>query len=115
VSTEREIMHDIRLALGRIPDLVMWRNNVVGVETYDHVHGGARHHHAGLPKGSADLIGVLAGRFIALEVKTPTGRTTPEQDRWLELVRAKGGFAAVVRSAADALDAIARARKGAKE
>lgn len=68
----------------------------------------------GLQKGSADLIGVLApeGRFLALEVKTPKGRISKEQELFLSLVRKQGGFACVVRSVDDALAAIERAKKG---
>lgn len=71
----------------------------------------------GLARGSADLVGILAphGRLVALEVKTPTGRVAPEQEQWLELVRRMGGFACVVRSVADARDALARARMGAAQ
>ena len=99
----------IRLALSDVPDLVIWRNNT-GVAT----HRG-QHVRYGLAPGSADLIGVLAGRFVALEVKTATGRVAVEQTQWLALVRRYGGFAAVVRSPEDALAAIARARTGASE
>jgi hypothetical protein len=99
----------IRLALSAVPDLCMWRNNV-GVAD----QRGARVRY-GLAPGSADLVGVLAGRFVALEVKTATGRVAVEQSQWLALVRRYGGFAAVVRSPEDALAAIARARAGASE
>ena len=63
----------------------------------------------------SDLIGCLNGRFVALEVKTATGRATSEQRLWLDLVRRHGGFAAIVRSVDDARAAIARARTGASE
>ena len=69
----------------------------------------------GLAVGSADLIGCLGGRFIALEVKAAAGRTSPEQRQWLDLVRRNGGFAAVVRSVDEARAAIARARRGERE
>lgn len=54
-------------------------------------------------------------RFVSLEVKTETGKTTQEQDLWLALVRAFGGFACVVRSVDEALAAIERARNGEYE
>ena len=50
-------------------------------------------------KGAADLIGVLPdGRFLAVEVKAPHGRLSPEQSAFLEKVRGLGGVAVVVRS-----------------
>jgi hypothetical protein len=88
---------------------VLWRNNTGVAE-----HRGARVRY-GLAVGSADLIGCLDGRFVALEVKAATGRASPEQRQWLDLVRRNGGFACVVRSVDEARAAIARARTGARE
>jgi hypothetical protein len=49
--------------------------------------------------GSSDIIGVLPdGRFLAVEVKAPNGRLTPEQSAFLEDVRSLGGAAIVTRS-----------------
>ena len=113
--TEAELQTKVRTALGAVPDLCLWRNNVGSPDGV---------HHYGLPKGSADLVGILAmpmvdgrtcGRFIALELKSPTGRVSPEQVTWLACVRRFGGFAAVIRSVPEALEAIARARAGASE
>jgi hypothetical protein len=64
----------------------------------------------GLCVGSSDLIGfrtleitpAMVGRriaqFVALEVKAPNGRTTPEQQAFIQTVSDAGGLAAVVRS-----------------
>ncbi|NUO50468.1 MAG: hypothetical protein HOV80_16560 [Polyangiaceae bacterium] len=104
----------IRLALGRIPDLVLWPNPVKNVEIVTG-NGGLIRMRTGLAVGSADLIGILAGRFIALEVKTGDGFAKPHQEQWLALVRAKGGFAAVVWSVLEACEAIDRARQGKSE
>lgn len=58
----------------------------------------------GLCKGSSDVIGVAPdGRFLAVEVKTAKGAVRPEQVRFIEAVRAKGGRAGVARSPEDAL------------
>ena len=58
----------------------------------------------GLCKGSSDLVGIgPGGRFLALEVKTPTGRATSEQRNYINQVIAKGGIAGIVRSVEDAL------------
>jgi hypothetical protein len=113
--TEAQILAAIRLALGRIPDLVLWRNTTGVTSEFDPKTHETRTIRYGLAPGGADLVGCLAGRFIGLEVKTDTGRPTDEQSRWLDLVRLKGGFAAIVRSPAEALAAIERARRGALE
>jgi hypothetical protein len=107
--SEGQIQDAIRLALAHEPDLVLWRNNVGVAE-----HRGARVRY-GLAVGSADLVGCLAGRFVALEVKTATGRASQEQRQWLTLVRRYGGFSAIVRSVEEAREAIARARRGDSE
>lgn len=107
--SEGHIQDAIRLALTDEPGLVVWRNNTGVAE-----HRGARVRY-GLAVGSADLIGCLNGRFVALEVKTAVGRASTEQRQWLDLVRRNGGFAAVVRSVEEAHAAIARARMGASE
>jgi hypothetical protein len=69
----------------------------------------------GLARGSADLIGwtirtvtpEMVGQqvavFTSIEVKTATGRLTPEQRQWLVAVETAGGIAGVARSVEDAL------------
>lgn len=109
---ERELQDAIRLALGRRTDVVLWRNNVGLGETRE----GARVRF-GLAVGSADLIGVVrmangAGRFVGLEVKMPGGRVSDDQQRWIELVRSRGGYAAVVRSVDEAMAAVDEAARG---
>jgi hypothetical protein len=62
--------------------------------------------HAGLCVGSSDLIGYRqvdgVAQFVALEVKSATGRATKEQSQFLEHITAAGGCAGVVRSVEDA-------------
>ena len=108
-------MDAVRLALGSAVDLVLWRNNCGVAEHWDG-HDVSRVRY-GLAAGSSDLVGVLAphGRWFALELKTASGRVTPEQTQWLSLVRRMGGFACVVRSVDEAKAALVRARGGACE
>jgi hypothetical protein len=104
---ESVALTQIRLALGDQPGVILWRNST-GVARAASGH----HVRYGLAVGSADLIGIVDGRFVALEVKSDSGRLRPEQELYLELVRKHGGFAAVVRDGAEALAAIARCRAG---
>ena len=109
MPSERDIQHAIRLTAGRAPHC-LWRNNVGQARMPD-----GSTVRFGLCQGSSDLIGLTPtlitpehvgktiARFVAIEVKTPTGRLTPEQERFLALVTAKGGLAGVARSPADAL------------
>lgn len=123
--TESQILAAIRIALGSEPDLVLWRLSQGGAVTRK-----GQTYRAGLSvNGAADLIGILQetvseelhagtcrgrviGRFFALEIKAANGRCSPEQELWLNLVRQRGGFAAVVRSVDEARAALERARAG---
>jgi hypothetical protein len=139
-NPETVLQQEIRLALGRYPDLTLWRNSTGAASP---LNPRDLHQLTGLLKtgnvpaalkcvadmlkrpmvkyglcvGSADLIGILAphGRLVALEVKTATGRASDEQRMFLSLVRSRGGFACLVRSVPEAIEAINRARSGANE
>ena len=62
--------------------------------------------HAGLCVGSSDLIGYRqvdgVAQFVALEVKSATGRATKEQVQFLDHIQAAGGLAGIARSVDDA-------------
>lgn len=114
--TETQLLAEIRLALGRDPRVVLWRNNV-GTARHEGTDRPVRY---GLCVGSSDLIGIVAvptatdplGRFLALEVKLPSGRVSAEQWQFLELVNRRGGYACIVRSVEDALAAVDAAANG---
>lgn len=100
--SERHLMDSIRAALCAVEGVRVWRNNV-GVDTMR----GIRY---GLGVGSPDLVGIAWGRFVGLEVKTPTGRVSKEQTMWLDMVRRFGGVAGVARSVDDAIAIVEEAR-----
>lgn len=56
----------------------------------------------GLCKGSSDLIGWTSVNgvavFTAVEVKRPKGKPTPDQLRFIEMVRSAGGIAGIAHS-----------------
>ena len=100
---EQDIQRLIMLALSEAGCLI-FRNNV-----------GVLKNAAGIPikfglcVGSSDLIGLTpTGRFLAVEIKTSKGRATPEQLRFIEAVRARGGIAGIARSPAEALALLAQ-------
>jgi hypothetical protein len=125
MPSEHEIQQRVLLAHGSGP-VRLWRNNVgtgwAGQATRvtagnlqaiahtlrpgDVVVRNARPLHAGLCVGSSDLIGYRRvgdlAQFVALEVKSATGRPTPEQTRFLDHISSAGGCAAVIRSVEDA-------------
>lgn len=106
--TEAQIQDAVRLVLGADPDGVWWRNNIgTAILT-----GGARVKYGIGNPGGADLIGMFRGRFVAVEIKTPTGRQTTDQRRFQALVESKGGLYVIVSSADDARSLLTLLRGG---
>jgi hypothetical protein len=95
--TESQLQDQIRLALGRVPGLALWRNNqgVAEIRGYKVRFGVAN-------PGGGDLIGWYRGRWVEVEIKTETGRQSPEQKIREQLVRKSGGIYVVLRSVDDA-------------
>ena len=117
MNQETKLQNSILLALSNAGCLV-WRIETAGAWVGRVIHqdgsmvtlSNARMIQAGLIKGGSDIIGIdrATGRFIAIEVKTKTGRPTHEQTRFIDNVRAAGGIAGIARSVQDALDLIER-------
>lgn len=92
---------------------VIKKPSVVQLHAGDVVIRKARPLHAGLIKGSSDLIGwrsvpvsslspdAVVAQFVAVEVKTDTGTSSPEQRHFVSMVQRAGGVAGVARSPAD--------------
>ena len=56
--------------------------------------------------GVADIIGCYKGRMIAIELKSPTGKPTPEQERFIQNVNEAGGIAFVARSIDEVIEGL---------
>lgn len=56
------------------------------------VHGGSMFQVAGIP----DIVGVVNGKFIALELKAQNGKPSPLQLRNIDLISKAGGYAKIV-------------------
>lgn len=121
--SESELKAQIRIALGRRPDVRLF-NNPVGQawigESRRQQDGSIlllRPHRVvyGLAPGSADLIGWRSvtitadmvgqtiAQFLSPEVKAKRYQPQPEQLNWRDRVNAAGGRAGVVRSIEDAV------------
>lgn len=106
-----QLIADTRIALGKEPDFTLWLNAKV---TWTKGQPRAK---PGLGRGSTDLIGILSpqGRLVALEGKTGGAVPSKEQKLFMNLVRRRGGFAAVFHTVEEARDALDRARRGGSQ
>jgi hypothetical protein len=107
--TESKTLRAILVTYGALPNVRLFRNS--GGVAKDRRGNVVRF---GLCVGASDIIGwkaervipysdtYLVARFVALEVKSASGRLTPEQAAFLEAVRHAGGIAACVRSVEEA-------------
>ena len=110
-NSETKLQQEIRLALGRIPSLRLFRNQVGQLP--DPRTG--RYVQFGLAKGSSDLVGFKTIKitpeminqevavFVSIEIKTERGKLTEVQENWLQKVKSSGGIVGVARSIQDAL------------
>jgi len=110
-NSETKLQQEIRLALGTIPSLRLFRNQVGQLP--DPRTG--RYVQFGLAKGSSDLVGFKTVKitpeminqevavFVSIEIKTERGKLTEVQQNWLQKVKSSGGIVGVARSIQDAL------------
>lgn len=97
--TEHELQQKIRLALGKRG--IVLRLNVGTLRTQD-----GRYLTTGLPPGACDLLFIGGGHAVFIEVKTPAGRLSEAQTRFLDAVNRHGAphvRAGVARSVEDAI------------
>ena len=91
-----------------ILDYLRWR----GIPCYKHQNAGIRKPDGSyIPthtRGVSDIIGCLpkTGRFLAIEVKRPGGKPTPEQQQFIDTINGAGGLAFVARSIEDVEEAL---------
>ena len=96
-------MNAILIAITARPEVLAFRVNAGGA------HGPGGGWVKGAPAGTADILACVAGRYVALEVKTDAGRQSPAQRKFEAAVGRAGGVYAVVRSVAEAEAVVGRA------
>jgi hypothetical protein len=58
-------------------------------------------------KGVSDVLGILPdGKLLAIEVKSKTGKPSPEQIQFIEKIKASGGVAFVARSLDEVMETV---------
>ena len=93
---EIEIQNAILTYLNMRGDCFAFRVNTAGI--YDPIKKVFRNPGQFSLKGTADIIGVIQGRFLAIEVKTEKGKVSKEQEAFLMKVEKMAGLAFVARS-----------------
>ena len=56
--------------------------------------------------GVADIIGCYKGKMIAIELKSPKGKATPEQERFIQNVKDAGGIAFVAKTLDEVIEGL---------
>lgn len=121
-STEAQLQAAIRLAVGQVPGVVLWRNSAGVAEHFDVRANKSRKQRFGLTVGASDLIGLVQlstkftypfqlARFTALELKL-RGKLTDDQILFINLVNRLGGYADVSRNVDHAVQSILSAQRG---
>jgi len=106
-KVESRIVADIMVAAGKISECRLFRNHRgVGWTGKLAQNKGkytilvnARRCSFGLFPGASDMIGIFAGRFLAVEAKRPGEHLTESQSIFGAMVRALGGIFIVAHSA----------------
>lgn len=107
-SSERVIQTDILLALSQRPNAHVWRQNVLSARRRNGDGSLGAVVRSG-PPGTADILGVVEGLPVAIEVKSESGRQSPAQRSWGRAFTAAGGLYVVARSVDEAVEAVDRA------
>lgn len=118
IAPESVIQAEIRLALGRLPDVRAWRNNCGilpdrrGIPVHFGVGGSGGSDLIGLQRTliTPEMVGRAIAVFVAAEVKRPGVAVPEHQQRFIDFVSRFGGIAGVVRSPEDALRLVGRER-----
>lgn len=101
MNSEHDIQNSIRLKLSEL-GYAVFRINSGKFKMAD-----GRWFDTGVPKGFSDLIAVKGGRIFFLEVKTETGKASPEQLNFIATMRDRYGcIAGIVRSVEEAVDLV---------
>ncbi len=93
-TRERDVQSAVLTYL-KLCQSVAWAQRMnTGQATFETTHG--RRHVRFAFVGCADIIGQLKnGRFLAIEVKRPGGKPTPDQQAFIDMVNRHGGVAFV--------------------
>ncbi len=133
MTSEQAIQSQILVAIGALDGVLVWRQNVgrapsawQRVSEYSaarirnllliedprplYVSAG-RLVQYGAP-GQPDIMAIVAGRFVGIEVKADKGRQSANQRVWQAAIEAAGGVYVLARTVGEATRAIEEVRRG---
>jgi len=99
--SERDIQRVLLVRLNQIPGVLAYRVNTLVARAGPRTIRSVR-------KGHADILACARGRFVAIEVKSPTGRQSDAQSRFQSFVEAAGGRYLLARDVNSTLEAVRR-------
>ena len=100
MGSESALVQEILRVVGSRPDVRLWRSQPLVAR------GPSGRVIRALPNGHPDLMGCIAsgplpGRMLAIECKAPTGRVSPSQEKFLNMLMLMGALVVVARSVED--------------
>lgn len=100
-SIENSILHWLNMS-----GIFAWKNQSVGI--FDPVKKIYRKSNNPFHiKGVSDVLGILPdGKLLAIEVKSKTGKASPEQLEFIEKIKKSGGVAFVARSLDEVIETV---------
>lgn len=121
MRSEKAILNETLVAVSALPETLVWRNNTgtawqgerqsfypgttIPVPPNVVVLTDARPVTFGLP-GSADIIGVVQGRAVAVETKTSRGQQSEQQVNFESAWKRCGGVYVLARTADEAIEGL---------
>jgi len=97
---EKQIEYEILMFLRSI-GVYAWKNPTIGVfnmQRKAYIKPKSVFH----IRGASDILGIIDGRFIAIEVKSSSGVLSPEQKTFIEKINERKGLAFCARSIEEA-------------
>ena len=102
---EKDIEKQILHYLDMLPECFCWKNPTIGVwdSTKKVYRKPKSKYHI---RGASDIIGIYKGKFLAIEVKSAKGRTSKQQEDFIDMINCAGGLAFVARSVEDVVEGL---------
>lgn len=96
---ETTFMRNLLLALGRRPELRVWRQNNGVIPIRDGNGKTERYFDTGIPNGAADISGIVIpyGWRIEVETKMQKGKVSQTQLNWAKMITEAGGIYVLAR------------------